>query len=95
MRLSWTAPALSDLRRINTYLAHEASRDVAERVLTAIRERGTSLIDFPFAGPRITGSDSRSLRIHGSPYIIVYRITDRAVQILRIQHERQDWRSGR
>lgn len=38
---------------------------------------------------RIVGS--RELVLPGSPYIVVYRIKDEAVEIDRIYHGAQDW----
>jgi len=34
---------------------------------------------------------TRSLRIRRASYVLVYRIRDPAMQILRVRHDRQDW----
>ncbi len=90
--LNWTTPARIDLHGIEAYLSNEASGEVAVRILTAIRGRADLLRRFPQAGPMIRDADFRSLRIQGTPYLLTYRLTGSSVEILRIFHERQNWR---
>ena len=90
--LRWTSLARRDLRRIDTYLTTEASPEVAERILVTILDKADLLRRFPEAGPIVSVSDFRSLRIGGTPYLLAYRVTPRGVDILRLSHERQNWR---
>ncbi len=92
--LSWTAPARADLQRTDVYLSREASGEVAIRTLIAIRERADLLRRFPQAGPMMRDVDFRSLRIHGTRYLLNYRLTGSSVEILRIFHECPNWRDS-
>ena len=92
MRLRWTVPARMDLRRIDAWLVMQATPEVAERTLSAIAERASFLVDFPRGGRPIGSLDCRVLRVHGTPYLIAYRIEGELVDVLRIVHEREDWR---
>jgi addiction module RelE/StbE family toxin len=90
--ISWTRPALEDLRRINRYLTREADHRTAASVLATIRFRLKTLEDFPHAGPPVEGQPYRSFIIRGTPYVVAYRTLDRSVQILRVHHQRENWR---
>ena len=34
----------------------------------------------------------RKFAVRGTPYILVYRIVSGAIEILRVRHNREDWR---
>jgi len=84
-----------DLDRIDAWLEQEGSPEISVKILLAIKERANRLIDFPHAGPALRDQGFRKLLVLGTPYIIAYRIEPRVVQILRVHHEREDWRSTR
>lgn len=89
--LLWSVEARADLRRIDHWLTVNASGEIATRMLAAIGERSTLLMEFPLAGP-IEEDNDRSLRVTGTPYILLYRPRKAGIEILRILHNRQDWR---
>lgn len=89
--LEWTVPALRDLRTVEQWLVENASAEISTRTLQAILGRADFLRRFPQGGPRVTRQEFRSLRVMGTPYILLYRILDDRIQILRIRHEREDW----
>ena len=89
--LSWTGPALAVLRRIDTWLEKEASPELAIRILGKIRERSKFLADFPRGGRPMMSKEYRVLRVHDTPYLLAYRITETKCEILRVFHEREDW----
>ena len=91
-RVRWTAPSLGDLRRIDDWLRQETSSDFAIRTLATIRFRAKFLHDFPRSG-RPYRHGTRILRVLDTPYLIHYRIIDTGqIQVLRVYHEREDWR---
>jgi toxin ParE1/3/4 len=49
------------------------------------------LKSYPAIGPALDGS-TRSLRVRHTRYILVYRINGTEVEILRVCHDREDWR---
>lgn len=89
-QISWTGPALADLRAIEAWLDEGANPEVAARILSAISRRAKFLEDFPHGGcPSPSGM--RVLLVFDTPYLILYRIIDQRVQVLRVHHEREDW----
>jgi plasmid stabilization system protein ParE len=88
--ISWTGPALTDLRNIDAWLDDVASPAVAERILSAIHRRARFLENFPHGG-RPSQNGNRVLLVFGTPYLILYRIVGGHVQVLRVHHEREDW----
>ena len=88
--VSWSIEARADLRRIDHWLTDNASGEITMRMLAAIGERSTLLLDFPLAGP-VSDDDERMLRVGGTPYILVYRSRPARIEILRVRHNRKDW----
>ena len=89
--LLWSVKARADLRRIDQWLMVNASGNIAMRMLEAIGERSTLLLDFPRAGP-LGADNDRTLTVTGTPYILLYRPRETGIEILRVHHVRQDWR---
>ena len=89
-RIDWSQAALEDLRAINAWLIEQATPEIAFRTLTAIRSRATFLERFPHGGRRHEG-DVRVLPVLRTRYLLLYRIDDEVVQVLRVHHDRQDW----
>jgi toxin ParE1/3/4 len=90
IQVRWTTPASQDLQRITRYIRKDnpaAARHVAKTIFDA----GNALETFSQQGRigRIAGT--RELVFPGWPYILVYEITEHAVQILRIYHGAQNW----
>jgi toxin ParE1/3/4 len=92
MRLDWTDLALADLGSISAYLEREVQPEIAVRMLSLIRARANVLVEFPHAGPRLADQSVRSLRVRDTPYIILYRLVPDGLEVLRVYHERQNWR---
>lgn len=89
-QLDWTEPALADLREIETWLSEHARPEIALMSLIHIRRRARFLENFPHGG-RPIAHGSRALRVIDTPHIILYRLAGDVVQVLRVQHEREDW----
>jgi plasmid stabilization system protein ParE len=89
-RLEWTLQALDDLDEIDTYRCTHHSKATANRVLASIKKTAHLLETQPQLGkpsPFTTGL--RHQFVPDYPYTIVYRLTECAVQILHIWHQRQ------
>lgn len=89
-RVIWAGPALDDVDRIEDYLDGLDPR-LAGRIVDDVMDVAEKLTLFPARGSLIEPG-VRSIRIPRSPYRLVYRVDDGNVQILRIRHEREDWR---
>jgi toxin ParE1/3/4 len=88
MPVSWTSLSAQDLQRITSYIRGN-NPSAARRVAKTLFDGGMSLDTLPDRGRigRITGT--RELVF--DPFIIVYRVKDETVEILRIYHAAQDW----
>lgn len=92
MKVLWTATAQQNRDTIYRYLAHETGRDtVSKRVDAVIESSANLLIDYPLAGRegRIVGT--RELLTQRFPYMLVYRVAEGRVIILRVLHQAQRW----
>lgn len=85
----WTPAAAADLDHINDYLRlhHPHYRQPTLRKLyAAIR----SLRQSPFRGRPGSEEGTREILFPPMPYIAVYRLTDDAIEVLRIYHGAQN-----
>jgi len=89
MRLRWTTPATNDLYNIVSHIRRD-NLVAATNVAPTLYDGCDSLREFPYLGRkgRITGQ--RELVFSGLPYIVVYRIKDQVVELLRIYHGAQN-----
>jgi toxin ParE1/3/4 len=90
MRLRWTAPAAKDLYNIVQRIRKNNPSAAADLAMALYDGCGT-LMDFPRRGRNGRTEGTRELVVPGLPYIVVYRIQDQYVELLRICHGAQDW----
>ena len=84
-------PAAEDFERICDRIAQD-NPDAARRVAGIVYNGCARLRDFPHLGrasSRLLGR--RELMFPPLPYIVVYEVTENAVEISRIFHGAQDW----
>ena len=86
MRIVWTRSAEHDLDAIETSLARDDPIAAVRLVLKIIHGTNDHLAEHPNLGRpgRIVGS--RELVIPGTPSIVVYRVRQGVVEILRVLH---------
>jgi toxin ParE1/3/4 len=90
MELRWTQEAAADLERIADYLfAHAPER--AERLVRTLYEAPGSLLTFPNRGRSGKKEGTRELVMSPLPYIVVYRVREDTVYVVRILHGAQPW----
>jgi toxin ParE1/3/4 len=92
MRVRYTPRARNDLRRILEYIA-DFSPTGARNVKSAI-ERTVQLIEqFPEAGRRVDGQNTRVLPAGRYPYLIYWTVEAGEAGIVHIRHgARRPWR---
>jgi toxin ParE1/3/4 len=91
MEIRWSLPAAADLE-FNCARIERDNPEAARRVARTIYEGCTQLKEFPRIGrssSRISGR--RELVFPPLPYVVVYQVTENAVEISRIFHGAQDW----
>ena len=90
MIVAWTVIAEAELDDVWTYIAGD-SVDAADRTVLRIRHSGDMLADHPALGRQGRLGSTRELIVPGLPYILIYRIVDQIVEILRVYHTSRDW----
>ena len=91
MTLIWSPQAIGDLLSIRDYIGEE-NPEAAQAVVTAI----VALIEaqlsrHPHAGRPGRVEGTRELVIPDLPYIVPYRVTGQAIEILRVYHTSRRW----
>jgi toxin ParE1/3/4 len=89
MRLRWTTPAADDLYNIVRHIQQD-NPVVATDVARTLYDGCDGLRKFPYIGRKGRTAGQRELVFHGLPYIVVYRIQNQVVELLRIYHGAQD-----
>ena len=90
MELRWTEDAASDLEHITDYLLQNTPQRAPELV-RSIYAAASELLIFPRRGRKGRKELTRELVLSPLPYVVVYRIADDIVYIVRILHGAQLW----
>jgi plasmid stabilization system protein ParE len=91
MEVRWSFPAAEDLERICEWIERD-NPEAARRVARTIYDKCTLLRNSPDLGrASLRMAGRRELTFAPLPYIVVYQITPKAIQISRIFHGAQDW----
>lgn len=90
MEVLWTAPAQGDLLSQIEYLL-EHNPDAARRARDAIQVAAELLAEYPHRGRPGRNEGTRELVVTGFPYIIVYRVREATIRMLRVLHGSQNW----
>ncbi len=85
MQIRWLRRALGNLEQAHSYILKE-NPQAAQEVIFKIQSAASQLENYPFIGRpgRIEGT--RELVISNTPYIIIYRVKEESVEILRVLH---------
>ncbi len=89
MQVIWTPTARDDVVGIQVFIA-EFDPQAADRMVQTVVSAGNALETFPNRGRPTDIADIRELVVPGTAYLLVYRVTEKAVQILRVWHGAQD-----
>ncbi|MGN6375009.1 MAG: type II toxin-antitoxin system RelE/ParE family toxin [Sphingomonas sp.] len=91
MHVVWTPPATGDLEAIDDHWAAHSEAS-AEEVAAKNEAAAAFLADLPNAGPPLENGLARKWRVRTTPYLLVYRVVQDRIEILRVYHERMNWR---
>jgi toxin ParE1/3/4 len=86
----WSPEAEADLIGIWRYLASETSSEFADRQLQSLEAAAGRLADWPRTGRSREELAANLRSIVCEPHVIFYRLTESAVQIVRVLHGRRD-----
>ena len=90
MKLLWTRLALKDLESAYDYIVDQ-SPSAAAHVIERIEKAVSALSRHPDIGRPGRVQGTRELIIPGPPFIVSYRIKDKAVEILAVIHGARRW----
>jgi toxin ParE1/3/4 len=90
MRIRWTGTAASDLTHICDYLEEHESPAMARRIALDIYEGVDALTQFPRRGRPGRSPGTRELVFPRLSYVVVYRVQEDVVEVVRILHGAQD-----
>ncbi|WP_366929814.1 type II toxin-antitoxin system RelE/ParE family toxin [uncultured Thiodictyon sp.] len=90
MRIRWTRRAARDLDGIEAYIEVD-DRQAAVRAVLRIMDAVEHLADHPYLGRSGRVADTRELVVPSTPYIVAYRLTADALEILRVLHCAMRW----
>lgn len=84
--LIWSEPARYDLKSIHDFIAHD-SKYYAKKVAHDIREKASTLNDFPKSGKKVPEINDDNIReLHLYSYRIIYQIDKSDIHVLAIIH---------
>ena len=90
MDLKWTSKALSDLTRLNEFLA-PVNQPAAARAVQALTAAPSRLLEHPRIGERLEEFNPREVRrILVGRYELRYEIQASTIYVLRLWHTRED-----
>jgi plasmid stabilization system protein ParE len=89
MRIRWTPAVAADLQHISDHLRdhHPHYREATVRKVYASIQ---SLKEWPHRGRAGREEGTRELLFQPLPYVVVYRVKEQSIEVLRIYHGAQD-----
>ena len=90
LKLEWTTPAVNEFEAAQTYY-HELNPMAARLLARRIVEAAMRLQEQPQIGRPGLRKDTREWVVARTPYVIVYRHNEGAIEILHVWHVAQDW----
>jgi len=87
-RLEWSASARGDLLAIDAWYA-QFGEAASTRVIQSIVAAAGNLTQYPFSAPKGLRPGTRHKVTGPYPYTLVYRVTSRAIRVVRVLHQRR------
>jgi toxin ParE1/3/4 len=85
MQIKWLRRALRNLEQAHNYILKENSQ-AAQEVILKIQTAASQLENYPFMGRPGRVEGTREIVISNTSYIIIYRVKEEFVEILRVLH---------
>lgn len=90
LALRWSIKALIDFDEAQSYIDHE-NHAAAQLVAARIHHAARLLQSNPGIGRPAHVPEARIWIVQRTPYVIVYRVHDDVLEIVRLWHGRRDW----
>ena len=92
LQVKWTRPALADLIEAQAYITRE-NPQAAGVIARRIWDASQTLADNPRIGRMGHVPGTRERVVTRTPYLIVYRIREKRVEILHVYHGKRYWQA--
>ena len=89
-RVEWSDLAARDLEEIDDYWVRY-SEEAAEEISLKIEQAASFLATMPGAGPAVRARDARKWSVSNTRYVIIYRVLQGRIEVLRVRHSSQNW----
>ena len=89
---NWTIRASADLAAADTYY-RQIDPGFAYRLGHSAIAASQVLAENPRIGP-VFGRGTRKWRIRNTDYLLIYRIVGNGVEVIRMHHGHENWRTG-
>jgi toxin ParE1/3/4 len=90
VKVIWSNAAIADRHAIVDFIATDSLRAAAALDI-ALASRTDALETHPIIGRPGRMPQSRELVLIGTPYIIIYGVSESEIMILRVLHSAQQW----
>lgn len=91
MKVLWARAALRHVSEAREYIAID-NPAAAEQQIEKIELSVNRLRAFPMMGRSGQRAGTREFPVPGTPYTLVYRVTDESVQIVAVLHGARNWK---
>ncbi|MFN5954008.1 MAG: type II toxin-antitoxin system RelE/ParE family toxin [Dolichospermum sp.] len=85
MQVKWLKWALRNLEQARNYVFQD-NPTAAQELIIKIQNAANQLQKYPFMGKNGRVEGTKELIISNSPYILIYRVKEESVEVLRILH---------
>jgi toxin ParE1/3/4 len=85
MQVKWLRRVLRNLEQARNYVFQD-NPTAAQELILKIQNAANQLQNYPFMGKNGRVEGTRELIISNSPYILIYRVKEESVEVLRILH---------
>jgi addiction module RelE/StbE family toxin len=89
--ISWTKAASEDLESLHDYIFLDNPQAAAKMVRRIVHVIDEHLADNPWIGRVGQVPNSREFAVSGTPFIIIYRVKNEVLEIIRVLHGAQQW----
>jgi len=90
MKVRWLTGAIQSMRTAHRYVAAE-NPDAAAKLVARVESAIGRLSAHPASGRPGRRPGTRELVVPGVPFVVVYRVGDLDVVILRVYHTSRNW----
>ena len=93
MRIIWARPARDDLIEIADYY-REIAPDFVDAVADRVEVATIPLLGHPLIGSEIGDTKVRKWTVRGTPFVLLYVVRGREIEIRRVHHAAANWRES-